>query len=382
MDREKAIKYMHDLLRLMKAKDASDLYIAAGAPPSLKIHGRLEQVSGQKLSPAHTQVLARSIMNDKQASEFDASNECNFAISLPGVSRYRISAYVQRSSVAMVVRAIKAEIPRFEDLHLPPVLKEIGMSKRGMVIFVGATGSGKSTSLAAMIDYRNENSFGHIITIEDPVEYVHSHRGCVVSQREVGTDTESFEVALKNSLRQAPDVILIGEVRERETMEYAIAFAETGHLCLCTLHANNTNQAMDRIINFFPEDRRRQLLMDLSLNLRAVISQRLLRRPDGAAAEILINTPLMADLILKGDVPDMKPLIAKSREAGMQTFDQALFDLIEEGAITVEEGLRNADSVNDLRLRLKLESKRAGIDLNDGVELSMEEDPAKSGMLG
>ena len=386
MDREKAIKYMHDLLRLMKAKDASDLYIAAGAAPSMKIHGRLEQVSGQRLSPAHTQVLARSIMNDKQAAEFDASNECNFAISLPGVSRYRISAYVQRSSVAMVVRAITAEIPAFEDLHLPPVLKEIAMSKRGMVIFVGATGSGKSTSLAAMIDYRNENSYGHIITIEDPVEYVHSHRGCVVSQREVGTDTVSFEIALKNSLRQAPDVILIGEIRERETMEYAIAFAETGHLCLATLHANNTNQAMDRIINFFPEDRRQQLLMDLSLNLRAVISQRLLRRPDGegrrAAAEILINTPLMADLILKGDVPEMKPLIAKSREAGMQTFDQALFDLIEEGAITVEEGLRNADSVNDLRLRLKLESKRAGIDLNDGVELSMEEDPAKSGMLG
>ena len=373
MDREKAIRYMHDLLRMLKSKNGSDLYIAAGAVPSIKVHGKLTPVSNQKLTPAHTQVLARSIMNDRQAAEFEASNECNFAISLPGVSRYRISAYIQRGSVAMVVRALTSDIPRFEDLRVPRVLGDIAMSKRGMVIFVGGTGSGKSTSLAAMIDYRNENSYGHIITIEDPVEFVHTHKGCVVSQREVGTDTESFGVALKNSLRQAPDVILLGEIRDRDTMEYAIQFAETGHLCLATLHANNTNQAMDRIINFFPEERRQQLLMDLSLNLRAVVSQRLVRRIDGtgrrAAVEILINTPLMADLILKGDIPGMKELMGRSRESGMRTFD-----LIEEGSISVEEGLRNADSLNDLRLRLKLESKRyAETDLLAGVEFTVEE---------
>jgi twitching motility protein PilU len=370
---------MHDLLRITKSKKGSDLYIAAGAMPSVKIHGKLVSISNQKLAPSHTQVLARSIMNDKQAGEFEATNECNFAISLPGVARFRVSAYVQRGSVSMVVRVINAEIPAFEDLDLPPVLKDVAMTKRGLVIFVGGTGSGKSTSLAAMIDYRNENSYGHIITIEDPVEFIHPHKGCVVSQREVGTDTDSFDVALKNSLRQAPDVILLGEIRDRETMEHGIAFAETGHLCLATLHANSTNQAMDRIINFFPEERRTQLLMDLSLNMRSVISQRLVRKPDGngrrAAVEILMNTPLMADLILKGEVHEMKALMAKSREAGMQTFDQALFALIEEGAITVEEGLRNADSVNDLRLRLKLESKRHGdaAALGDEVELSMVE---------
>ena len=372
MDRDKAIKFMHDLLRMLKAKGGSDLYIAAGAPPSMKIDGKMTQVSNQKLSPSHTMDLTRSIMNEKQLGEFEASNECNFAISLPGVSRYRVNAYVQRGSVAMVIRVITADIPRFEDLNLPDVLQEIAMTKRGLVIFVGGTGSGKSTSLAAMVDYRNENSFGHIITIEDPIEYVHNHKSCVVSQREVGTDTESWEIALKNTLRQAPDVILIGEVRDRETMEHAIAFAETGHLCLCTLHANSTNQAMDRIINFFPEERRQQLLMDLSLNLKSVISQRLLRTTDNkgrrAAVEVLINTPLMADLMLKGEVHEMKGLMSKSREAGMQTFDQALFDLIEEGAISVEEGLRNADSVNDLRLRLKLEGGKAkDSDLMDDI---------------
>ncbi|EDY87186.1 pilus retraction protein PilT [gamma proteobacterium HTCC5015] len=372
MDRDKAIKFMHDLLRMLKAKGGSDLYIAAGAPPSMKIDGKMTQVSNQKLSPSHTMDLTRSIMNEKQLGEFEASNECNFAISLPGVSRYRVNAYVQRGSVAMVIRVITADIPRFEDLNLPDVLREIAMTKRGLVIFVGGTGSGKSTSLAAMVDYRNENSFGHIITIEDPIEYVHNHKSCVVSQREVGTDTESWEIALKNTLRQAPDVILIGEVRDRETMEHAIAFAETGHLCLCTLHANSTNQAMDRIINFFPEERRQQLLMDLSLNLKSVISQRLLRTTDNkgrrAAVEVLINTPLMADLMLKGEVHEMKGLMSKSREAGMQTFDQALFDLIEEGAISVEEGLRNADSVNDLRLRLKLEGGKAkDSDLMDDI---------------
>lgn len=381
MDREKAIKFMHDLLRMLHAKGGSDLYIAAGAPPSMKIDGKLTQVSSQKLSPAHTQDLTRSIMNEKQLSEFEESNECNFAISLPGVSRFRVNAYVQRGSVAMVIRIITSEIPRFEDLKLPDVLRDISMTKRGLVIFVGGTGSGKSTSLAAMVDYRNENSFGHIITIEDPIEYVHNHKNCIISQREVGTDTDDWEIALKNTLRQAPDVILIGEVREQETMEHAIAFAETGHLCLCTLHANSTNQAMDRIINFFPEERRMQLLMDLSLNLKSVISQRLIRTVDNkgrrAAVEILINTPLMADLMLKGEVHEMKGLMSKSREAGMQTFDQALFDLIEDGAITVEEGMRNADSVNDLRLRLKLEggkAKEAGGDDFGGLKLQNEDD--------
>jgi twitching motility protein PilU len=353
---------MHDLLRMMKSKNGSDLYITAGAPPSMKIDGKLTPVAKQKLMPEHTQELTRAIMNDKQISEFEATNECNFAISLPNVSRFRVNAFIQRGSVGMVIRILTSHIPSFEDLRLPPVLKDIAMTKRGLVVFVGATGSGKSTLQAAFIDYRNVNSFGHIITIEDPIEYVHTHKGCIVTQREIGTDTENWEIALKNTLRQAPDVILIGEVRDRETMEHAIMFAETGHLCLCTLHANNTNQAMDRILNFFPEDRREQLLMDLSLNAKAVVSQRLVRTTDGtgrrAAVEILINTPLMADLILKGDIPGMKELMGRSQEHGMQTFDMALFDLIEEGAIGVEEGLRNADSVNDLRLRLKLEGKR------------------------
>jgi twitching motility protein PilU len=363
MDRDKAIKFMHDLLRMLKAKNGSDLYIAAGAPPSMKIDGQLTPVSKQKLMPEHTMELTRAIMNDKQIAEFEATNECNFAISLVGVSRFRVNALVQRGSVGMVIRLITAEIPSMDQLLLPVVLRDIAMTKRGLVIFVGATGSGKSTSLAAMIDYRNENSRGHIITIEDPIEYVHHHKGCLVTQREVGTDTDNWAIALKNTLRQAPDVILIGEVRDRETMEHAIAFAETGHLCLCTLHANSTNQAMDRIINFFPEERRPQLLMDLSLNLKAVVSQRLIRTVDGngrrAAVEVLINTPLMADLMLKGEIHEMKGLMAKSREQGMQTFDQALFTLIEEDAITLEEGLRNADSVNDLRLRIKLDGKRA-----------------------
>ncbi|MEF8833621.1 MAG: PilT/PilU family type 4a pilus ATPase [Halofilum sp. (in: g-proteobacteria)] len=384
MDREKAIKYIHDMLRMLKTREASDLYLAAGAPPTMKVHGKLVQVASQKLSPAHTQTLVRSIMNDKQSSEFEASNECNFAISLPGVSRFRVNAYVQRGTSAMVVRTITDEIPDFEELFLPPVMRDIGMTKRGLVIFVGGTGSGKSTSLAAMIDYRNENSSGHIITIEDPIEFVHQHKGCIVSQREVGTDTDNWDIALKNTLRQAPDVILIGEIRDRNTMENAIAFAETGHLCLATLHANSTNQAMDRIINFFPEERRHQLLMDLSLNMKAVVSQRLLKTPDGngrrPAVEVLLNTPLMADLILKGEIHEMKALMKKSREAGMQTFDDALFDLIEDGHITAEEGLRNADSVNDLRLKLKLESKDSkNQDLTEGADFDIEDSDADSG---
>ena len=363
MDRDKAIKFIHDLLRMMKNKGASDLYIAAGAPPSMKIDGQIVPVSKQKLLPEHTQELVRGIMNDRQLAEFEATNECNFAIALAQVSRFRVNAFVQRNNIGMVIRIITSDIPQLSDLHLPDIMKDIALSKRGLVIFVGATGSGKSTSMAALIDYRNANSQGHIITIEDPIEFVHPHKNCIVTQREIGIDTADWDVALKNTLRQAPDVILIGEVRDRETMEHAVVFAETGHLCICTLHANTTNQAMDRIVNFFSEDRREQLLMDLSLNLKAVISQRLVRTIDGegrrAAVEILLNTPLMGDLILKGDIPGMKQLMAKSKEHGMQTFDMALFDLIEANMISIEEGLRYADSINDLRLRLKLESNKA-----------------------
>ena len=379
MDREKAIKYMHDLLRLMVQKNGSDLFITAGAVPSMKVDGAMTPISNQSLSPQHTQVLVGAIMNDKQRGEFDETQECNFAISLPGVSRFRVNAFTQRGSVGVVLRVIRSEIPKFEDLNLPSVLKDIAMTKRGLVIFVGATGSGKSTSLAAMVGYRNENSHGHIITIEDPIEFVHNHKNCIVTQREVGVDTETYEIALKNTLRQAPDVILIGEVRDRETMDHAIAFAETGHLCLTTLHANSTNQALDRIINFFPEDRRQQLLMDLSLNLKSLISQRLIPTAAGdgriAAIEIMINSPLMSDLIFKGQVHDIKELVAKSTELGMQTFDQALFDLYENGQIKYEDALRNADSVNDLRLRIKLEGKESkDSDLMEGLDNIQIED--------
>ena len=379
MDRDKAIKYMHDLLRTMVKKDGSDLFITAGAMPSIKVDGLMMPLSNQSLSPEHTQLLVSAIMNDKQRAEFEKTQECNFAISLPGVSRFRVNAFTQRGSVGVVLRVIRSEIPLFEDLNLPPILKDIAMTKRGLVIFVGATGSGKSTSLAAMVGYRNQNSHGHIITIEDPIEFVHNHKNCIVTQREVGVDTESYEIALKNTLRQAPDVILIGEIRDRETMEHAIAFAETGHLCLSTLHANSTNQALDRIINFFPEDRRQQLLMDLSLNLKSLISQRLIPNISGngrvAAVEIMLNSPLMSDLIFKGNVHDIKELIAKSNELGMQTFDQALFDLYEAGQVKYEDALRNADSVNDLRLRIKLEGKGASNkDLMEGLDnISMED---------
>ena len=380
MDRDKAIRYMHDLLRMLVQKDGSDLFITVGAPPSMKIDGKMTSVSNQPLSPQHTQMLVRSIMNDRQLGEFEASQEVNFAISLPGVSRFRVNAFTQRGSMGMVLRVIRSEIPNFEELTLPSVLQDIAMTKRGLVIFVGATGSGKSTSLAAMLGYRNENSYGHIITIEDPIEFVHQHKNCIVTQREVGVDTDSYDVALKNTLRQAPDVILIGEIRDRETMDYAIAFAETGHLCLSTLHANSTNQALDRIINFFPEERRPQLLMDLSLNLKSVVSQRLVPLKGGEgrvpAVEVMLNTPLMADLIFKGNVHEMKELMAKSNEYGMQTFDQALFHLYEEGLITYEDALRNADSINDLRLRIKLQGKDAkDKDLMDEIGgLRMEED--------
>ena len=379
MDRDKAIRYMHDLLRMMVQKDGSDLFITAGAVPSMKVDGKMAPLSNQSLSPQHTQVLVRSIMNDRQMAEFDATQECNFAISLPGVSRFRVNAFTQRGSVGVVLRVIRSDIPEFADLDLPPILQDIAMTSRGLVIFVGATGSGKSTSLAAMVGYRNENSKGHIITIEDPIEFIHNHRNCIVTQREIGVDTESYEVALKNTLRQAPDVILIGEIRDRETMDYAIAFAETGHLCLSTLHANSTNQALDRIINFFPEERRAQLLMDLSLNLKGIVSQRLIARANGEgrvpAVEVMLNTPLMSDLIFKGNVHEIKELISKSNELGMKTFDQALFDLYESGQISYEDALRNADSLNDLRLRIKLESKGSKKeDLMSGLDkLSMED---------
>jgi twitching motility protein PilU len=363
MEKGQAEKFVFDLLRLMLGKKASDMFITSGFPPAMKIDGKVTPVSSQVLSAQQAREIARSIMNDKQTAEFDASNECNFAIGIPGVARFRVNAFVQRGCVGLVFRTITTKIPKFEDLGLPEVLKDIAMTKRGLVIFVGGTGSGKSTSLAAMVGYRNENSYGHIITIEDPVEFVHEHINCIITQREVGVDTDNWGIALKNTLRQAPDVILIGEIRDRETMDYAIAFAETGHLCLATLHANSTNQALDRIINFFPEERRHQLLMDLSLNTRAFISQRLIPKVDGigrsAAIEIMINSPLISDLIFKGDVHEIKEIIGRSRELGMQTFDQALFDLYEADQISYEDALRNADSVNDLRLKIKLEGKDA-----------------------
>jgi twitching motility protein PilU len=373
MEREQATKFMYDLLRALVAKRGSDLFITTGYPPAMKIDNKMTPVSQQGLSPQHTSQLARSIMNDKQAAEFEAKKECNFAINPAGIGRFRVNCFVQQGYVGMVLRVITTTIPNFEDLKLPMVLKDVAMTKRGLVLFVGGTGSGKSTSLAAMIGYRNENSHGHIITIEDPVEYVHPHRNCIVTQREVGVDTDSWEAALKNTLRQAPDVILIGEIRDREVMEHAIAFAETGHLCLGTLHANNSNQAMDRIINFFPDERRQQLLMDLSLNLKGVISQRLIPSREGrgrtAAVEILLNSPLISDLIFKGEVHGIKEIMKKSRELGMQTFDQALFDLYEQGRIGYEDALRFADSTNEVRLAIKLHGKEAkDRDLSKGIE--------------
>jgi twitching motility protein PilU len=364
---------MYDLLRALVAKKGSDLFITANFPPAMKIDGKMTPVSQTPLTAQHSGTLARSIMNDKQAAEFEAHKECNFAISPAGIGRFRVNAFVQQAQVGVVLRVITTTIPNFEDLKLPSVLKDVAMTKRGLVIFVGGTGSGKSTSLAAMVGYRNENSHGHIVTIEDPVEYVHPHKNCIITQREVGVDTDSWEAALKNTLRQAPDVILIGEVREREVMEHAIAFAETGHLCLATLHANNSNQAMDRIINFFPEERRTQLLMDLSLNLKGVISQRLLPMKEGKgrvpAVEVLLNTPLISDLIFKGQVHEIKEIMKKSRELGMQTFDQALFDLHEQGRISYEDALRFADSTNEVRLQIKLYGKESkDKDLSKGIE--------------
>ena len=373
MERDQASKFINDLLKLMVARKGSDLFITAEFPPAIKVDGKVTRLMDQPLVPTHTLMLARSIMSDKQVAEFERTKECNFAISPAGIGRFRVNAFIQQGRVGMVLRTIPADIPTIDGMGLPQVLKEVAMTKRGLCIFVGATGSGKSTSLAAMVDWRNEHSEGHIVTVEDPIEFVHPHKNCIITQREVGLDTDSWEAALKNSLRQAPDVILMGEIRDRETMEHAIVFSETGHLCLATLHANSANQALDRIVNFFPEDRREQLLMDLSLNLRAMISQRLLPKEGGqgrvAALEVMLNTPLISDLIAKGDVVEIKEIMKKSRELGMQTFDQSLFDLYESGAVMYEDALRNADSVNDLRLQIKLNSQRAhNTDLAAGTE--------------
>ncbi|MEY4760372.1 MAG: hypothetical protein RLZZ200_228 [Pseudomonadota bacterium] len=378
MEREQAIKLMQDLLRRVVDLKASDLFITAGFPPALKVDGEIRPQSDRRLTGDESAVLVRSIMNDRQSKEFDATKECNFAIAPVGIGRFRASAFVQQGYPGAVLRLINAKIPTVEELDLPPILKDVVMAKRGLVIIVGGTGSGKSTTLAAMVGVRNENSRGHIVTIEDPVEYIHPHKNCVVTHREVGVDTDSWANALKNTLRQAPDVILIGEIRDRETMEYGIQFAETGHLVLATLHANSSNQALDRIINFFPEDRREQLLMDLSLNLRALISQRLVPRQGVqgriAATEIMLNSPLIADLIFKGEVTQIKEVMSRSTRIGMKTFDQALFDLYEANFITYEEALRNADSKNELRLRVKLESKRDGSVAADAGGLTLVDD--------
>ncbi|MFO0299013.1 MAG: PilT/PilU family type 4a pilus ATPase [Pseudomonadota bacterium] len=373
MERDQASKFINDLLRVMNSRNGSDLFLTADFPPAIKVDGKITKVSPQPLTGQHTIALARAVMNDRQAAEFERTKECNFAISPQGLGRFRVNAFMQQGFVGMVLRTIPQQLPTIEGLGLPAVLKDVAMTKRGLVVFVGATGSGKSTSLAAMVDWRNENSHGHIITVEDPVEFVHPHKNCIITQREIGIDTDNWGAALKNTLRQAPDVILMGEIRDRETMEHAVAFAETGHLCMATLHASSANQALDRIINFFPEERRPQLLMDLSLTLRAMVSQRLVPREKTrgrvAAVEILLNTPLVSDLIFKGEVAELKELMKRSRELGMQTFDQSLFDLYEEGVISAEDALRNADSLNDLRLQFKLQSKRArSRDLAAGTE--------------
>jgi twitching motility protein PilU len=384
MERDQAIKFMQDLLKAMMARGGSDLFITAGFPPAIKAHGSVVPVTDKPLTADQSAMLVRAIMNDRQTKEFDATKECNFAIAPPGIGRFRVNALVQQGRTAAVLRTITVDIPEFDKLGLPPVLKDVIMTKRGLVLVVGGTGSGKSTSLAAMIGHRNRNTKGHIITIEDPVEYVHPHQGCIITQREVGVDTDSWHAALKNTLRQAPDVILIGEIRDRETMEHAVAFAETGHLALGTLHANSANQCLDRVINMFPEERRQQLLMDLSLNLKGVVAQRLLKKPDGqgrvAILEIMLNSPLISELIFKGEVHGIKDIMSKSGQLGMQTFDQALFTAYEADQISYEEAIRNADSQNELRLRIKLESsktKQAGDDEIAGLKLQEEDKGVK-----
>jgi len=384
MDRDQAVRLTQNLLKKMVEKEGSDLFLTSGFPPAIKVDGTIHKATDTPLSPDQSAIMVRSIMNDKQIKEFDSTKECNFAIAPQGIGRFRVSAFIQQGMVGAVLRTITTEIPTLEGLDLPPILKDVVMNKRGLVIVVGGTGSGKSTTLAAMIGHRNVNSKGHIVSIEDPVEFVHPHQGCVITQREVGVDTETWHAALKNTLRQAPDVILIGEIRDRETMEYGIQFSETGHLCLATLHANSANQALDRIINFFPEERRTQLLMDLSLNTKGFVSQRLVPRETGvgrvAAMEIMLNSPLIADLIFKGEVGQIKEVMAKSTRLGMQTFDQALFDLYDDNVISYEEAMRNADSKNELRLRIKLESKReSSIAEKQAASLKIvDEDPAQN----
>ncbi len=373
MERDQASNFVNDLLKLMVSRNGSDLFLTADFPPAIKVDGKINKVSPQPLTGQHTQALARAIMNDKQAAEFERTRECNFAIAPAGIGRFRVNAFVQMGKVGLVMRTIPARIPTVDELGLPQQLKNIAMAKRGICLLVGGTGSGKSTTLAAMVDWRNENTHDHIVTVEDPVEFVHQHKNCIITQREVGLDTDNWEIALKNSLRQAPNVILMGEIRDRETMEHAISFAETGHLCLATLHANSANQAMERIINFFPEERHAQMLKDVSLNLRGMVAQRLLPRQDGkgryAVVEILLNSGLIADLIMKGEINEIKEVMKRSREVGMQTFDQALFDAFEANLITYEDAIRNADSQNDLKLNIKLNSQRARTtDLAAGTE--------------
>ncbi|WP_374349303.1 PilT/PilU family type 4a pilus ATPase [Chitinimonas sp.] len=388
MSPELALKNMHDLLRAMLAKNASDLFISDDFPPAMKINGKMTPVGSQKLSGVHTKALAYAIMSEAQRAEFEREQECNFAIAPADIGRFRVNVFVQQEQVGMVLRTITTKIPNFDEMGLPVILKDVMMSKRGLILLIGGTGSGKSTTLAAMIDYRNSNSFGHVITIEDPVEYVHKPKNCLITHREVGRDTKGWFAALKNTLRQAPDVILIGEIRDRETMEYAMTFAETGHLAMGTLHANSSNQAIERIINFFPEERHPQLYMDLSLNMKAFVSQRLVPTKDGkgrvAAIEIMLNTPLVSDLIFKGDIGGIKAVMGKSRELGMQTFDHALFELYEAGRISLEEALRNADAVNELRLKIKLESKVKEARQESGLDslslISDEEDDKDEGV--
>ena len=373
------------LLELMVQKSASDLFITADRAPSIKVDGVITEVSKTKLSPGQTMQIIKSIMSQKQWDEFENTKECNFAISSPELGRFRVSAFTQRDQAGMVLRLIQSQIPSADELHLPPVLKDLIMQKRGLVLFVGATGTGKSTSLASLIRHRNENTTGHIITIEDPLEFVHPHLSCIVTQREVGMDTESYEVALKNTLRQAPDVILIGEIRTRETMQHAITFAETGHLCLSTIHANNANQAIDRILHFFPEEMHNQIFMDLSLNLRGIVAQQLIKRADGKgrypAIEILINTPLVSDLIRKGDVHKLKELMQDSREHGMQTFDQALYEMYLAGKISYDDALNSADSRNNVRLMIKLGSEDTSAPGLDSLMIEEDEDQTSGSMF-
>ncbi|MGL4667382.1 MAG: PilT/PilU family type 4a pilus ATPase [Saezia sp.] len=363
MERSQASQFIFDLLQLLKSRNGSDLFITADYPPAFKVDGSIVKVSEQKLTPEHTASLARAIMNDYQITEFERSKECNFAISPIDIGRFRVNAFMQRGCVGLVLRVIPNEVPTVQDLGLPLILNELIMAKRGLLIVVGGTGSGKTTSLAAMLDWRNQKTSGHIITVEDPIEFVHQHKGCIVTQREIGLDTDSWDSALVNALRQAPDVVLMGEIRNREAMELAINFSETGHLCLATLHANNTNQAIDRIIKFFPDEAHDQILSEISLNLRGLISQRLIPKQAGrgrvAAVEVMLNSPLIADLIAKGDIVEIREVMKRSKTIGMQTFDHALYDLYESELITYDDALRNADSVNDLRLQIKLNSDRA-----------------------